>query len=193
MANTQTVTHTHSNTGGATAPAQDQHQQQPQATSGQLYYPMSSRPLISYKTGGRYFGAPRTRNRIHAGIDLIHPYLTPIRAIADGVVIQPPYAFYEGTNALEVRHPGIGVVRYGEISSARVVRLAAGARVTAGQLIAYVGKLDGSGSSMLHFELYSGTSTGPLTVRANLPYQRRRDLQNPTPLMDRLIQLTFGN
>lgn len=193
MANTPTVTHSNPNTGGATAPAREQ-QHQEQAPAGQrLYYPMNSRPLISYKTGGRYFGAPRTRNRIHAGIDLIHPYLTPIRAIADGVVIQAPYAFYEGTNALEVRHPGIGVVRYGEISSARVVRLAAGQPVTAGQLIAYVGKLNGSGSSMLHFELYSGTATGGLTVRSNLPYQRRRDLQNPTPLMDRLINLTFGN
>ena len=115
----------------------------------------------------------------------------PVRAIADGVVIQAPYFFYLGTNALEVNHPGIGVVRYGEISIAKPVRLKAGEHVKAGQIIAYVGRLD-TGASMIHFELYSGKATGPLTERGRLPYQRRRDLLNPSDLIDRLSRASFG-
>lgn len=162
------------------------------ATPSRLCFPLSSVPAESYKTGARAFASYRTSTRKHGGIDLYHPFLSPIRAIADGTVIQPAYSFYDGTNALEVNHPGIGVVRYGEISSGKVIKFAAGERVTAGQLIAYVGFLDSLRKSMLHFELYEGTAQGPLTVRSNLPYQRRRDLKNPTDLMDRLAAASFG-
>lgn len=157
-----------------------------------LCFPLSSVPAESYKTGARAFASYRTSTRSHGGIDLYHPFLSPIRAIADGVIIAPAYGFYDGTNALEVNHPGIGVVRYGEISSSKVVAFAAGDPVKAGQLVAYVGFLDSLKKSMLHFELYEGTAKGPLTVRSNLPYQRRKDLKNPTSLMDQLAKASFG-
>jgi murein DD-endopeptidase MepM/ murein hydrolase activator NlpD len=162
------------------------------ATPTKLFFPIPFAPSESYKTRPRNFGAYRTSTRKHAGIDLYAPYLTQIRAISDGIVIQPAYSFYDGTNALEVTHPGIGVVRYGEISSAKVIKFKAGEKVTAGQLIAYVGKLDTLNRAMLHFELYSGKSSGALTVRSNLPYQRRKDLLNPTDLMDKLYKASFG-
>jgi murein DD-endopeptidase MepM/ murein hydrolase activator NlpD len=162
------------------------------ATPSQLFFPLRSVPAESYKTGPRAFASFRTRTRSHAGVDLYHPHGSEIRAIADGVVVQPAYFFYDGTNALEVHHPGIGVVRYGEISHTKVIKFAAGERVRAGQLIAYVGFLTSLKKSMLHFELYAGTASGPLTVRSNLPYQRRRDLLNPTSLVDRLVKATFG-
>ena len=165
-----------------TAPPEDA----PIAAEGSLVFPLFDPPLANYKTGARWYGAPRSGGRHHAAVDLIAPHLARIRAVADGVVVQAPYYFYTGTNALEVRHPGIGVVRYGEIDVRKVVHLEAGDRVSAGQVIAYVGRLD-SGSSMLHFELYSGKASGALTVRGNPPYQRRRDLVDPTSLMDRLL------
>jgi murein DD-endopeptidase MepM/ murein hydrolase activator NlpD len=159
----------------------------PIADAGQrLFYPLFQAPLASYKTGARWFGAPRSGGRHHAAVDLLAPHLSRIRAVADGVVIQAPYYFYTGTNALEVNHPGVGIVRYGEIDMHKVVHLKAGDRVRAGDLVAYVGRLD-SGSSMLHFELYSGKGRGPLTVRANPPFQRRSDLVDPTSLMDELL------
>lgn len=158
----------------------------------QLFFPLNSVPAESYKVSPRSFGSYRTSTRSHAGIDLYHPFLSPIRAIADGVVILPSTGFYDGTNELEVFHPGIGVVRYGEVSSSKVIKFAAGEKVKAGQLIAYVGFLDSLKKSMLHFELYAGTAKGPLTVRSNLPYQRRKDLKNPTELMDKLKKATFG-
>lgn len=151
-----------------------------------LRFPLTARPQLSYKTGGRYFGAPRTTStgghRSHAGCDLIAPKGTSILAVADGTVIQNPYYFYSGTYALEVRHTGGFVVRYGEISTA-APGVSAGQTVTRGQVIAYVGKLD-SGSSMLHFEMYAGTASGGLTVRSNQPFQRRSDLLDPTPYLD---------
>jgi murein DD-endopeptidase MepM/ murein hydrolase activator NlpD len=163
-----------------------------QAAPSQLFFPLKSVPAESYKTGARAFASYRTRTRSHAGVDLYHPHGSEIRAIADGVIIQPAYFFYDGTNALEVNHPGVGVVRYGEISSHKVIKFATGQKVKAGQLIAYVGLLTSLKKSMLHFELYAGTARGPLTVRSNLPYQRRKDLLNPTSLVDRLVKATFG-
>lgn len=144
-------------------------------------FPLRSRPSLSYKTGGRYFGAPRSSGRLHAGCDLIAPAGTEILAVADGV-LGASYAFYSGTDALEVTHTGGFVVRYGEISGL-ASGLRRGSSVTRGQLIAYVGRL-ASGSSMLHFELYRGTSSGGLTVRSNPPYQRRADLVDPTSHLD---------
>lgn len=161
-------------------------------TPSTIYFPLNAVPEESYKTGPRAFASYRTPTRSHAGVDLYHPYMSPIRAIADGVIVQPAYFFYDGTYALEVNHPGVGVVRYGEISSGKVIKFTAGEKVKAGQLIAYVGFLDSLKKSMLHFELYAGTASGPLTVRSNLPYQRRKDLKNPTALVDKLVKATFG-
>jgi murein DD-endopeptidase MepM/ murein hydrolase activator NlpD len=174
---------------GAAAPRDQGAQAQ---AEGRLFFPLFQPPLASYRGGARYFGAPRSGGRLHAACDLLAPFGTKIRAIADGIVLQAPYYFYEGTNALEVQHPGIGVVRYGEISIVKAVHLRAGDRVEAGDVIAYVGRLD-SGSSMLHFELYSGKAQGGLTNRGNPPYQRRRDLINPSSLVDKLYQGTFGH
>lgn len=157
-----------------------------------LVFPLFQPPLDSYRTGGRYFGAPRT-HRLHAACDLLNPHQARIRAVADGVVIQSPYDFYLGTNALEIHHPGVGVVRYGEIDPRRTVHLKAGDHVHGGDVIAYVGRLNGTGASMLHFELYSGSASGQLTVLGNPPYQRRRDLVNPTSFIDKLLKNAFGH
>jgi murein DD-endopeptidase MepM/ murein hydrolase activator NlpD len=179
-------TDTSHSTGGVSPPGEGpQHQKQ------KLLYPLFEPALASYHTGGRNFGAPRT-GRLHAADDLLAPHRNKIRAIADGVVIQPPYPFYLGTNALEVHHPGVGTVRYGEIDPVMVVHLKGGDHVRAGDVIAHVGRLDGSGWSMLHFELYTGKASGPLTVISDQPYERRSDLENPSHLIDHLHKLTFG-
>ncbi len=99
------------------------------------------------------------------------PVGTDIHAVADGVVIQDAYGFYLGSYALEVNH-GSFVVRYGEIAK--------------------VGHLDGSKSSMLHFEMYTGKGKGPLTVGAKdsatrkdgVSFRRRTDLVDPAPFLD---------
>jgi murein DD-endopeptidase MepM/ murein hydrolase activator NlpD len=63
-----------------------------------------------------------------------------------------------------------------------------GDRVSAGQPIAKVGKLNSIINSMLHLELYDKSATGALTVTNNqtkktangTPFMRRRDLIDPT-------------
>jgi murein DD-endopeptidase MepM/ murein hydrolase activator NlpD len=96
-----------------------------------------------------------------------------------------PYAFYQGTFALEIDH-GPFLARYGEIQQTTFVHQ--GDKVTAGQPIAKVGNLIGITNSMLHLELYDKSAQGPLTVRNNqtarsasgLPFMRLRDLIDPT-------------
>jgi murein DD-endopeptidase MepM/ murein hydrolase activator NlpD len=104
-------------------------------------------------------------------------------------VVRGPYAFYQGTFALEIDH-GAFLARYGEIQESAFVR--AGDHVNAGQPIAKVGNLIGITNSMLHLELYDKSAHGPLTVGAaqsaryidGRPFMRRKDLIDPTPKLN---------
>jgi murein DD-endopeptidase MepM/ murein hydrolase activator NlpD len=123
------------------------------------------------------------RGTLGGVLRLIAPLGTEIHAIEDGVVIQASEPFYHGTNSIVVRHASGIVVRYCEIkANDPVVKL--GDVVRSGQLIAHVGKM--FVDSMLHFEVYSGTATGPLTQRGAGAFQRRADLIDPTVLLERL-------
>jgi murein DD-endopeptidase MepM/ murein hydrolase activator NlpD len=134
----------------------------------------------------RAFGSRRSHGaRAHAGCDLYFPVGTTIHAIAAGTVTLGPYPFYDGTYALEVDH-GTFLARYGEIQKSAMVRQ--GDRVTPGQPIAKVGKLNSISNSMLHLELYDKSASGALTVKnaqtkktaSGIPFMRRRDLIDPT-------------
>jgi murein DD-endopeptidase MepM/ murein hydrolase activator NlpD len=159
------------------------------AVQGEIF-PLWMKPTASWKTRPRYFGSGRKGGRKHAGVDLYAPAGTKIRAIADGRILRGPYFFYDGTYALEVVHPGIGVVRYGEIKG----KLAPGVgkEVKAGQHIAFVGYLTKLKMSMLHFELYKEAAKNDATLSGGGPFRRNAKLIDPTPLIDRLFKKTFG-
>jgi len=145
-------------------------------------FPLPFKPKLSYHEGGRRFGANRDGSkRKHAACDLIAAKGTEIYAVENGQVAYGPYLFYRGTYAIEFRLDSGKVVRYCEIVKV-ATGVAVGSKLTEGTLIAYVGKM--YVDSMLHFELYDGTGSGPLTVRSNPPYQRRSDLINPTDYLD---------
>ena len=156
---------------------------------GSKFFPLSRIFSESWTRGAGSFGASRG-GRAHAGCDLYAPLGTWIHAIADGEVTLGPYYFYAGTYALEVQH-GDFVARYGEIQKDTPVRK--GDKVKAGQRIARVGHLVNINvkSDMLHLELYKGTGSGALTVKGEAsakrsdgtPFQRRKDLMDPTPLL----------
>lgn len=67
-------------------------------------------------------------------------------------------------------------------------------RVKAGNRIAQVGKMKAVDQSMLHLELYDKSATGPLTEQSTtrskkrksdgVPFFRRMDLIDPTPLLN---------
>jgi hypothetical protein len=99
-------------------------------------------------------------------------------------MIGKPYLFYDGVYAVEVNHPGIGIVRYGEIKGTPAGHPGIQGPVKAGQIIGFVGKMNTVPQSMLHFELFSGEATGPLTVRGASAFSRRSDLQDPTAFLD---------
>jgi murein DD-endopeptidase MepM/ murein hydrolase activator NlpD len=145
-------------------------------------FPLAFVPA-SFNTGGLRFGSWRAkRTRKHAACDLLAPEGTKIYAVADGKITRYIRDFHNGTGAVIVEHDDF-TVRYCEIK--RLAKgLKRGSDVTCGQEIAAVGRMTHNGQ-MLHFEMYEGTSSGSYTKRSNKPYQRRDDLINPTPYLDK--------
>lgn len=142
------------------------------------YFPTKRDQGICERAGGGVgaFGASRGVRK-HAGCDVYNPVGTHIYAVADGTVISDSYLFACSTYAIEVDH-GSYIVRYGEFQR-RSETVRRGQKVTAGQLLAKVGDLDCTPQNMLHFEMYSGKATGPLSGGSS-PYRRRSDLLDPT-------------
>lgn len=159
-----------------------------------------SRPYHGPGAGMRSFRWSRSRGkRSHAGADLYRPYGTPVRAVADGTVVDVSY-FYLGTYAVTVAHPypcgSVGTpasytVRYGEVAPGPPVEV--GQDVKRGDVVGKVGKLKGMSLRMLHAELFLGTVGGNLTQKGrtavdrlnNRPFYRRRDLCDPTGFLAR--------
>ena len=104
--------------------------------------------------------------------------------MASGKVISVVYKFYCSTYAIEIDH-GSFVARYGEILLEPARSLKLNSTVRAGQVIGAVGQLDCYNKPMLHLEIYSGEASGALTDRSNPPYQRRADLLDCTPYLDK--------
>jgi hypothetical protein len=138
-----------------------------QAPEAQWHWPVITADTqamkISYRTGptsvagkpSREFLANRQGGRrFHVGMDIFCHQGDIVLAIADGTIVRF-YHFYEGTNALFVAHDGV-VVNYGEVgpNSDSEFGWHEGSRVTAGQRIARVGRLN-----MIHFETYRPNTT----------------------------------
>lgn len=141
-------------------------------------FPLNNRPTDSYMSGMRRFGANRGGgSRVHAAADLYRHRGDDLVAVANGTVIRSLYYFYQSTYALEVKHQGGFVVRYGETTGKVPRGITGGKKVGMGDTVAYMGKTDCC-TPMLHFELYSGNAKGGLNGGG--PYRRRSDLMNPS-------------
>jgi len=89
--------------------------------------------------------------RRHQGTDYAANIGTPVRAVGDAVVVRAGWSGGYG-NLIELRHPNGYITRYGHLRGfAKGVH--AGARVTIGQTIAYVGTTGLSTGPHLHFEV----------------------------------------
>jgi murein DD-endopeptidase MepM/ murein hydrolase activator NlpD len=148
-----------------------------------MRFPLPFVPTTTYK-GSNGFGGNRDGVRKglkHAANDLAAEPGTPVLAMDDGVVLQDPYLFFLGTYALEVRHPQF-IARYCEIDKKTEVK--AGDKVSAGQVIAYVG--DQPGPDMLHLEFFRGTKSGNLsfTPGTHPPFDRRDDVFDGASILD---------
>lgn len=144
-------------------------------------FPTMEKPTHSYTSGMRRFGSNRSSGkRKHAACDLYRYKNEPIKSIAPGVVVRDLYYFYQGTYALEVKHSGGFIARYGEMTSYKPMNVRKGRVVTMGQRIGRMGKVNSNCCRpMLHFELYKGNASGSLSTSSG-KYRRRSDLMNPT-------------
>jgi murein DD-endopeptidase MepM/ murein hydrolase activator NlpD len=100
--------------------------------------------------------------RMHAGVDYGARFGSPIFAVADGIV---SFAGRHGGhgNYVRLEHGGGNGTGYGHMSR---IAVSPGARVSAGQVIGYVGSSGLSTGPHLHFEAYQGGHTiNPLGLR----------------------------
>ncbi len=143
-------------------------------------FPLLKKPTESFLTGMRRFGAGRGAGRVHGAADLYGKLNDPIVSVTAGKVIRQLYVFYQGTYAMDVKHDGGFIVRYGEITGKAPKGTALNQSVQQKQLVGYMGVVNSKCCEpMLHFELYSGKGKGALNQGGN-KYQRRGDIMNPT-------------
>ena len=139
------------------------------------------------------FGAARTSNRLHGGIDLYADPGTPVYAMTAGKV-KDVLVFYENLMAVDVANADGTTIRYGELAPAVKI----GDTVARGDLIGKLRRNSG-GTCMLHLEIYATVSAEDLTQvdnkknYSNVPvgsksYRRRWDLVDPSAVysLDRL-------
>lgn len=173
--------------GGQTPPAKDI------SATPSWTFPTNKRASVSYKSGMRRFLASRSGGtRWHAACDIYRVQGEEAVSVSSGQVIRDRYYFYQGTYAIEVRHTGGKVVRYGEVTGKAAPGIALNRPVTAGQVIGYVGKVNsGCCTPMLHFEMYSGTASGALSQGGN-KFNRRLDLIDPSSYLTDWEKQKFG-
>ena len=122
-------------------------------------------PLDYYRISSRFSNARYhpvlKRYRAHHGVDYAAPKGTPVRAVADGVVIFKGWGG-GGGNTLKIKHPGNLMTGYLHLS--RFAKgIAQGTRVVQGQLIGYVGSTGASTGPHLDFRLWrNGKPIDPL-------------------------------
>lgn len=171
-------------------------------------------PVLPWNVEMRQFGWRRpskiqkSGRRAHAACDLYAPIGTPIYAIAHGY-FQWRKNFYLGTDQLVIHHPGIGVVRYGEMMKAEHYkrdqahlrkRFAPSGEeiprtgitcptwpeegeIKEGELIGAVGDLDDTDLAMLHFELFAERARGEELSTTEGIYERHDALLDPTEML----------
>ncbi len=115
-------------------------------TSG---FGMRSHPLLGY-------------SRMHKGVDYGAAYGSPIFAVTDGVVGFSGWHGGHGNYVL-LKHAGNMMSGYAHMSR---ILARAGTRVSAGQVIGYVGSTGLSTGPHLHFEVYrNGQAVNPTSVK----------------------------
>lgn len=115
-----------------------------------LRAPLEYRRIGSGFSRSRFHPILRYR-RPHNGIDFSAAYGAPVRSVGDGTIMQAGRSGGYG-NLVEIRHAGSRVTRYAHLSSFGQ-GVHAGARVTQGQTVGYVGSTGLSTSPHLHYEL----------------------------------------
>lgn len=141
------------------------------------------------------FGDPRA----HRGIDYAAPAGTPVRSVADGVVISRGWSTGYG-NTVEIRHNQTYTTLYAHLRGF-APNIARGANVNMGDVIGYVGATGWATGPHLHYEFkVNGRHVNPQRILAEnptIPSLRGEALKNfqvaATDLRERLSLLDSVN
>lgn len=129
-----------------------------------LKSPLRFRRITSYFSRARFHPIHK-RYRPHHGIDYGAPIGTPIEAAGSGVV---RFAGWKGGygNFIEIRHSNNYSTAYGHLSKIRK-GIRAGAKITQGDVIGYVGSTGISTGPHLHYEVRLGKRLiNPLSIKS---------------------------
>lgn len=110
--------------------------------------PVDERPLLVRQDakGDGGYGAPRSGNRRHAGIDLAAPLGSPVRAIRSGTAIQ--VGTHRGRGLfVDLEHRGRFTSRYAHLQT---IDVKVGQRVKQGERIGTVGKTGNARHPWIH-------------------------------------------
>ncbi|GAA2017434.1 hypothetical protein GCM10009839_11540 [Catenulispora yoronensis] len=145
----------------APAPAAAPAAPQPAAAPAPAPKPTHSSPVpgarltAHFGTAGSMWGSGA-----HTGLDFAAPYGTPVKAVADGTVVQTGWAGPYGLRAV-VKHADGSSSTYNHLSRLAVT----GGKVAVGQTVGYLGSTGNSTGPHLHLEIMNrqGTLIDPLT------------------------------
>jgi murein DD-endopeptidase MepM/ murein hydrolase activator NlpD len=167
----------------------------------QGYYDLDGRPLdrgllrspLEYTRISSGFSTSRlhpilARHRPHQGVDFAAPHGTPVRAIADGIVLSAGWLGQLG-RAVRIDHasPSPYESVYGHFSRI-ATNVREGRRVRKGEIIGYVGRTGLATGPHLHLELMvDGQHVDPLHVLT--PGSRQKTRPEPVPLGDQQLLL----
>jgi len=101
-------------------------------------------------------------NGLHRGIDILAPYDTPIRPIADGQVVEVNFGRLGWGNTVVIAHNYGLQSRYAHLNEIKVI---VGDKINQGQALGTVGLTGWTTGSHLHLEVYQlGRVIDPLTI-----------------------------
>ena len=116
-----------------------------------LRFPLEFTSISSHFADSRFHPILKT-NLPHMGVDFAAQRGTPVRAVGDGIISEAGWNGSYG-KAIDIKHESSYLSRYAHLQGfAPGIR--AGASVTKGQIIGYVGSTGRSSGPHLHFELY---------------------------------------
>ncbi|HMV68681.1 MAG TPA: M23 family metallopeptidase, partial [Myxococcota bacterium] len=121
-------------------------------------------------------------SRAHTGTDLGAPYGTPVRSVADGVVVRAGYNGGHG-NYVEIRHDDTWTTSYSHLSRISVRQ---GQSVHQADRVGNVGATGLASGPHLHFQMWrDGRFVDPM--RVDLPLQKTLDAKE-RPVFDALVE-----
>ncbi|RMG40694.1 MAG: hypothetical protein D6719_10265 [Candidatus Dadabacteria bacterium] len=128
-----------------------------------LRYPVRFTRIASSFSRSRFHPVLKVR-RPHNGVDFAAPTGTPVRSVADGLVVQAGYNRANG-NWIKIKHGSRYATAYLHLS--RIARgIRRGVRVKRGQVIGAVGMTGLATGPHLHFSFYDrGRYVDPLKIR----------------------------